>query len=125
MFSLKAVTDALEQLLLDVFLAEENVKIPCDALKHLIHCSNRDNLNIALDNEFITDVIERYIQFQKKVRNGHLGKTAIFWLSVIDHARNVFMMNFAVKTNNFVLFHHCNGIMAELFFAYEGNNYSR
>ncbi|KAI4821039.1 hypothetical protein KUCAC02_028991 [Chaenocephalus aceratus] len=37
----------------------------------------------------------------------------------------VFMMDFAVKTNNFELFHHCNGAMADLFFAYDGHNYAR
>ncbi|KAF3837908.1 hypothetical protein F7725_009676 [Dissostichus mawsoni] len=34
-------------------------------------------------------------------------------------------MDFAVKTNNFELFHHCNGAMADLFFAYDGHNYAR
>ncbi|KAF3840287.1 hypothetical protein F7725_019004 [Dissostichus mawsoni] len=33
-------------------------------------------------------------------------------------------MDFAVKTNNFELFHHCNGAMADLFFAYDGHNYA-
>ncbi|KAI4809457.1 hypothetical protein KUCAC02_018336 [Chaenocephalus aceratus] len=59
-----------------------------------------------------------YLQYQDKVRRGHLGKTGMFWLSMMDHARLVFMMDFAVKTNNFELFHHCNGAMADLFFAY-------
>ena len=56
---------------------------------------------------------------------GHQGKTGMFWLSMMDHARLVFMMDFSVKTNNFELFHHCNGAMADLLFAYEGHNYSR
>ena len=35
------------------------------------------------------------------------------------------MLNFAVKTNNRKLFHNCNGEMADLFFAYDDQNYCR
>ena len=48
-----------------------------------------------------------------------------FWLSVVDHARLPLMFQYSVKTNNYHLFHKCNGDMAELFFAYDGPHYSR
>ena len=48
-----------------------------------------------------------------------------FWLSVIDHSRLIKMLQYAVKTNNLDLFHNCNSKMADLFFAYDGPNYSR
>ncbi|KAK0148593.1 hypothetical protein N1851_011078 [Merluccius polli] len=35
------------------------------------------------------------------------------------------MLQYSVKTNNLALFHKCNGDMADLFFAYDGPNYSR
>ena len=35
------------------------------------------------------------------------------------------MLIYAAKTHNRKLFHHCNGEMAILFFAYDGQNYSR
>ena len=54
-----------------------------------------------------------------------MSQIAVFWLSFIDHARLVFMMLYSVKVNDFKLFHKCNGDMAELFFAYGGQNYAR
>ena len=35
------------------------------------------------------------------------------------------MLNFTVKTNNQKLFHKSNGEMADLFFAYNGQNYCK
>ena len=35
------------------------------------------------------------------------------------------MLIYAVKTNNRKLYHKCNGEMANLFFAYNGQNYCR
>ena len=46
-------------------------------------------------------------------------------MSFLDHARRVFMLLYAVKTNNFNLYHKCMGDMADLFFAFGGMNYSR
>lgn len=125
LFSLRAVTEALERLLINVFLEEEKPDIPHETLINLIHCCTCENLDSTLKNPSLLNLIYQYKQYQDKVRKGHLGKTGMFWLSMMDHARLVFMMDFAVKTNNFELFHHCNGAMADLFFAYDGHNYSR
>ena len=43
----------------------------------------------------------------------------------MDKAKLVFMLNFAVKTNNQKLFPKCKGEMADLFFAYNGQDYCR
>ncbi|XP_049337187.1 uncharacterized protein LOC111196954 [Astyanax mexicanus] len=125
LFGLKVVTEALERLLINVFLEEENLAIPQETLTNLVHCCSRENLDAALKDHSLLKMIHQYIGYQQKVREGHLGKTSMFWLSVMDHARLVFMLDFAVKTNNFELFHYCNGAMAELIFAYDGHNYAR
>ena len=124
LFNLKIVTEALERLLLNVFL-EENLVIPEDALPRLIHHCNHKNLDVAMKDASLLQVIYCYVNCQQKVRQWHFGKTGVFWFSVIDHARLVFMMDYAVKTNNIELFHHCNGAMADLFFAFDGQNYAR
>ncbi|XP_034071336.1 uncharacterized protein LOC117545602 [Gymnodraco acuticeps] len=125
LFSLKAVTEALERLLFNVFLEGEKPDIPYEILFNLIHSCTSESLNSTLKDPTLLKLIGDYLQYQDKVRRGHLGKTGMFWLSMMDHARLVFMMDFAVKTNNFKLFHHCNGAMADLFFAYDGHNYAR
>ncbi|KAF3844359.1 hypothetical protein F7725_007522, partial [Dissostichus mawsoni] len=109
LFSLKAVTEALERLLFNVFLEEEKPDIPYEILFNLIHSCTSESLNSTLKDPTLLKLIGDYLQYQDKVRRGHLGKTGMFWLSMMDHARLVFMMDFAVKTNNFELFHHCNG----------------
>ena len=41
-----------------------------------------------------------YAEFQEQVCQGHLGKTGRLWILFMDKAKLVFMLNFAVKTNN-------------------------
>ena len=125
LFCLKTVCEALERLLIEVFIEEINVQISPAALLDLIESCTRQQLDIALEDSSTLTVIQQYLDYQDKVRNGHLGKTAMFWLSVMDHQRLVFMLIYAVKTNNRKLFHVCNGKMSNLFFAFDGPNYSR
>lgn len=126
LFCLKTVSEAMERLLMETFFEEENIDCTTlPALRNLFQDCDRKNLDLSLQDLATTTVLENYVAYEEKVRNGHLGKTAQFWISVIDHARLILMLQYAVKTNNLGLFHKCNGDMADLFFAYDGPNYSR
>ena len=126
LFCLKTVSEAMQQLLFERFAEEENVEIynPL-ALLNLVQTCNRQNLDLTLQDPSTLTILERYTSYENQVRNGHLGKTATFWLSVIEHTRLILMLQYSVKTNNLPLFHKCNGDMADLFFAYDGPKYSR
>lgn len=125
-FCLKTVSEAMERLLVQRFFEEENVEVTNPvALLNLVQNCSRENLDLALQDPSTLTVLEKYVAYEDKVRTRHLGKTATFWLSVIDHTRLILMLQFAVKTNNLALFHKCNGDMADLFFAYDAPNYSR
>jgi len=78
----------------------------------------------ALKDRSTLTLITKYRTYEK-VRNGHLGKTAAFWMSFITHCHLAFMLLHSVKTNNIQLFHKCNEEMTALFFAFDGHNYSR
>jgi len=126
LFCLKTVSEAMQRLLFERFAEEENVEVSDPmALLNLVQKCNRENLDITLQDPSTLTVLEKYVSYEARVRSGHLGKTATFWLSVIQHTRLILMLQFSVKTNNFSLFHKCNGDMADLFFAYDGPNYSR
>ena len=125
LFNLKATIEALERLLFEVFTEETNIEIRPDALLNVIRRLTRQELDIALQDESTANLIQTYQEFQSKVRCGYLGKTGIFWISFMDDAKLVFLLTFAVKTNNRRLFHKINGMMADLFFAFDGQNYSR
>ena len=115
----------MERLMLEQFFNEENIHF--EDAKELINLSQawtRENLTTALNDPSTLSLIERYHTFEEKVHKGHLGKTATFWMTFIEHCHLVFMLLHAVKTNNLELLHKCNGKMAELFFAYDGHNYS-
>ena len=124
---LKTVCEAMERLLLEGFMEEEKDLTITDpvALLILVQSCDRVNLDTAIKDPMTLNVIEKYIQYENKVCTGHLGKTAVYWLSFIDHARLIFMLLYSVKVNNFKLFHKCNSEMANLFFAYGGKNYAR
>ena len=126
LFCLKTVSEAMQRLLIERFIEEEGVEITNPAtLLSLVQTCNRETLEDTLQDPSTFTILEKYVTFEEKVHAGLLGKTATFWLNVIEHTRLLLMLQYAVKTNNLTLFHKCNGDMANLFFAYDGPNYSR
>lgn len=126
LFCLKSVTEALERLLFEVFVEQRGDELQDSAvITSLFVSPDRDQLMMAIHDPVVTELIKDYMQFEDKVRQGLLGKTAVFWISVIDQAHLLFMLQHAVKINDFDLFHYCNGKMADLFFAFDGQNYAR
>ena len=126
LFCLKTVSEAMERLLMERFV--EEVHIPIDdpaALIEVTQACTREKLDQALKDQSTINLTKKYQAFQHDARLGSLGKTAAFWISVIDHCHLVFMLLYSIKTNNIELFHCCNGMMAPLFFAFDGQNYSR
>ena len=126
LFCLKTTCEAIERLLMERFTEEENIPIDDPtALLNMTQSCNQEHLNKALEDPSTLTLIQKYRDYEEKVRKGHLGKTAAFWTSFITHCHLVFMLLHSIKTNNIQLFHKCNGEMAELFFAFDGHNYSR
>ena len=126
LFCLKTTCEAMERLLMERFTEEENIPIDDPtALLNMTQSCNQEHLNKALEDPSTLTLIQKYRDYEEKVRKGHLGKTAAFWMSFITHCHLVFMPLHSVKTNNIQLFHKCNGEMARLFFAFDGHNYSR
>ena len=78
-----------------------------------------------MNDQSTIELIQSYLEFQNRVRNGHLGKTGKLWLSFLDQFKLILMLIYAFKTHNRKLFHYSNGEMAILFFAYDEHNYSR
>lgn len=108
------------------FIEEESVLITDPAaLLNMTQSCNREHLDEALKDRSTLTLIEKYHAYEEKVLKGHLGKTAALWMSFINHCHLVFMLLHSVKTNNIQLFHKCNGEMANIFFAFDGHNYSR
>ena len=116
----------MECLLIDTFIEEDNVEVTNPkALFNLVQTCSRKPLNIIFQDHPTFSVLEKYVAYEGKVRASHLGKTDTFWLSVIDTIRLVLMLLYSLKTNNSALFHKCNRVMADVFFSYDGPNYSR
>lgn len=91
----------------------------------LLKDTSRESLQDSLSDEEVLAVLSKFLEYESKVREGMLGKTAMFWVSVIDHTHLLMMLSYAVKVNDLSLFHYCNASMAKLFFAYDHQNYSR
>ena len=119
LFCLKTVCEAMEHLLMEQFMEEESIQMDDPvAILNLIKTCDRQNLDIALKNLSTLNLIKKYQEFEDKVCKGHLGKTAVFWFSFIEHCHLIFMLLYSVKMNNLKLFYKCNGEMAALFFAF-------
>ena len=126
LFCLKTVGEAMERLLFERFVEEENVHVSDPAaLLSLVQSCNRRTLETALTDPPTLSILQKYSSYEEQVRRGSLGKTSTFWMSFIDHVRLIMMFLLSIKTNNIDVFHKCNGDMAQLFFAYDGPNYAR
>ena len=126
LFCLKSVCEAMERLLLEQYMKEEEISIgDPTVLLNIAKACTPENLSQAMQDPTIMTFMTKYQEYERKVQGGHLGKTARFWMSFIQHCHLIFMLLHSVKTNNIQLFHKCNGDMAELFFSFDGHNYSR
>ena len=92
-FAIKTVSEALQRLLIEKFIEEEGVDIQNPScLFQLMQKCNSNNLDAVLEDNATDDVIKAYCAYEEKVRKNHLGKTAAFWMSFIDHCRLVLML---------------------------------
>ena len=122
--------EGLERLLLSEFLKSKNRTelFPIEeepVMRDLLEVPSQMNLEAAtLDSSARTLVLD-YMAFKKSVREGTLGKTAQLWLSYMDHVWLVLNLIKAVKSNDYSLYCYCFFNMADLFFSFDGQNYSR
>ena len=129
----KVMMESLERLLLQVYLEDENAdeifsSLPSQSslmLKNLVENPSQDNLDAAMSEDSISQTVRGYEEFRERVATGHLGKTAQFWLSYMEHIHLVLSLLDAVKTNNFPLYAECICHMTPFFFSLDGQNYAR
>ena len=72
----------------------------------LIKSCDKHHLELVLQDESTKEIIQKNQNYLERVRNGHLGKTGMFWLSFMDQFKLILMLIYAVKTHNRKLFHH-------------------
>ena len=133
MTSHKTLLEALERLMLEKFLEGSNRSSlvdtltyePTELIQELLETPSSKSLNDASTNEEIIQLMAEYCVFKQKIRDGQFGKTARLWMSYVDHIWLILKLIYAVKTNNFALYCACLYKMSDLFFSFDGHNYSR
>ena len=80
MFNLKVTVEALDLLLIVVFVEQRNTEIHPQALVDVIQACNRNNLDAAYKDNSTNLLIRKYVGFQEQVCKGHLKKTVKFWI---------------------------------------------
>ena len=129
----KILLKSLERILLDKFLEQENedvifARLPegtRDKINTLIYSQTKHTMDDLMSNEGIIAYIRKYTEFKKSVREGVLGKTALFWVSYMDHIWLVLSLIRAVKTKDLSLYAECLHLMADIVFSFDGQNYAR
>ena len=84
LFCPKTVIDAIERALAQFIVKKDEPTNP-EALLSLIQSCTRENLDITLHDPSVVSILQKYMTYEDKVCNGHLGKTAMFWFSVNHH----------------------------------------
>lgn len=128
----KAMVEALERLLLQSFDTTRNTERRLgdnpetkEKLDKLLKDRNKDSLAVVMDDPNFHSYLAEYSEFRAGVKKGDLGKTAMFWVSYMDHIWLILHLLKAVKTNDYYLYSACLHEMANLFFSYDGQNYAR
>ena len=129
----KIVLESLERVLLDRFLSMEGIEKVFDSLPDaskdrvntLMESPLKDMMDEVVEDEQIHTLVRKYADFKEMVREGELGKTAMFWISYMDHIWRVLSLIRAVKTNDFLLYTGTLQQMSDIFFSFDGQNYER
>jgi len=129
----KVLVESLERLLLGQFLEMKEEETPFqqlpqsskDCIRALIDGPSKETEDAVLRDEHVSAYIDEFMQFRDSVRTGKLGKTAVFWMTYIDHVWLLLSLLQAVKTNNYDVYTECISQMPDLFFSFGGQNYAR
>ena len=121
-FCLKTRVETMERLLIEQYMEENGEMDAPVALQTLVQSLDREIIEIVVQDPETMVLVTKYQAFDETVRRGNLGNTAMFWMSVIDQAHLLFMLQHSVMTNNLRLFYLCNGRErgADIFFAFDG-----
>ena len=86
---------------------------------------SHDTLQEMKENEAFSAFFARYQQFKQSVRDGHLGKTAQFWLSYMAIVWLILTLIKATKMNDMQLHLASLYSLCPILFAYDHTNYAR
>ena len=114
----RVVGEALERLLYKEFRNQNktpNQEAVDEILLNLIKSPSKETLDFVTENAAVKAEITAYLKFQKDVREGCLGPTAQYWMTVLDDINRAIYLDIAVKTNNFDLWKWCVHEMSCLF----------
>jgi hypothetical protein len=128
----KLTLEALERLLFVEFVARSFVdgdyqlyETAIASMQQLAECPDHDKLAEMLTYVDFVQFYQKYLEFKDNVRQGHLGKTAQFWIDYIDKVWLILTFLRATKENDLDLYVTCIQKMCPLFFAYDHQNYAK
>ena len=126
----KSLVEGLERLLMKNFLEldDDELKLKLERAQQqvLIHKTKpNSDMKTLVSNNDVRSLISVYDEFRNSVKDGSLGFTAILWLSYMDDVWLILSLLHAVKTNNYLEYAFCMILLADLFFAFGGQNYAR
>ena len=96
-----------------------------DTLNELLNNPSETNLKNATKDSDVEECVNSYLDYKEEVRNGALGKTAVYWLGYMDDVWIALHLHESVKRNDFYLYAICIHLMPCIFFGFDGQNYAR
>jgi hypothetical protein len=128
MYVHQRMLDALERMLADVFITQENEAANLQQIlkmEQLASVPSHENFVEATMCEHISKFIKSYESFKEKVRKGLLGKTAQFWMSYCDCVWTLLSFQMDVETNNLNSYTSTIREMCGLLFSSNHQHYAR
>ena len=116
------MAEALERIMLKRFLHEVDPQISAD----LIDLASEESDMISHHSMRLGEGLrEQYFDYLEKIRQGHLGKTAQFWLIYVDMMRIQQQHHTSVQENNYELKVASIESFIPYYFYYNMQNYAR
>ena len=78
-----------------------------------------------MQNEALSNFLEKYSSFRQQVSGGSQGKTAQFGMAYMNYDSLALSLLYAEKINDYYLCGACLSKMVDLFLSFDGQNYAR
>ena len=66
------------------------------SLFNLVEDCSRRKLDLVTEDDSANAFLQKYLDYEEKVRKAYLGQTSIFWLSVTGHSRLLMILQYSV-----------------------------
>ncbi|CAH2096461.1 unnamed protein product [Euphydryas editha] len=119
------VSLGLQILHVEQFIIDCDIDLSDDVTEELLKFQSEKSLINTLDNEVISEIVLKYLQYKEDTKNGKFGKTAQYYMMYIDFINYYLMLTRSIRMGDFELYKYVIPKISNIFFIFNQINYAR